>query len=232
MKTMAIGVLIWSVSTTVFSQKQETVPYSLPLNSTKHLEFINAEGRVVEHNELTGLEVIATEKKGEGNQETLVLIPGVDFMDGVIDIEVAGSPVPHSSPQARGFIGIAFRVSNDDHHRYECVYLRPANGRADLQVQRNHSVQYTSHPDHPWHRLRKEFPGKYETYVDLVPGEWTKMRVEVLGTTMRLFVHGAEQPTLIVNDLKHGVSGGGLALWLHESTLARFRNLVITPTSK
>src|SRR5438128_8445754 len=44
---------------------------------------------------------------------------------------------------ARGFIGIAFRVRGD---RYEYIYLRPTNGRADDQVRRNHSTQYSAHP--------------------------------------------------------------------------------------
>ena len=48
-----------------------------------------------------------------------------------------------------------------------------------------------SHPDHPWHRLRKESPGVYESYVDLVPGEWTRVKIVVTGATARLYVHGA-----------------------------------------
>ena len=43
-----------------------------------------------------------------------------------------------------------------------------------------------SHPDQPWHRLRKESPGVYESYVDLVPGEWTRVKIVVAGTTARL----------------------------------------------
>ncbi len=128
--------------------------------------------------------------------------------------------------QARGFAGIAFRVA--DATRLECFYLRPTNGRADDQLRRNHSTQYISHPDYPWFRLREEAPGAYESYVDLVPGEWTKVRIEVEGTTAQLFVHGSEQPALIVNDLKLGDSRGQVALWIGLGTEAYFSNLVIT----
>ncbi|MGI4734536.1 MAG: hypothetical protein ACRYG7_05085 [Janthinobacterium lividum] len=47
------------------------------------------------------------------------------------------------------------------------MYLRPANGRADNQLQRNHAVQYFSYSDYRFERLRKEAPGQYETYADL-----------------------------------------------------------------
>jgi hypothetical protein len=41
-------------------------------------------------------------------------------------------------------------------------------------------------------------------------------------------VHGQEQPTLIVNDVKTGAQGkGAVALWLDTGTLAHFRNLSV-----
>ena len=101
--------------------------------------------------------------------EQLAVIEASDFGDGVIEAEIAGAPRPDAGEGARGFVGIAFRVQ-DDLKTYDAFYLRPTNGRADDQVRRNHSAQYISHPDWPWFRLRKEFPEKYESYVDLVPG--------------------------------------------------------------
>jgi signal peptidase I len=41
--------------------------------------------------------------------------------------------------------------------------------------------------------LRKEFPEKYESYVDLVAGEWTRVKIEVRGEKARLYVNGVEQ---------------------------------------
>ena len=55
------------------------------------------------------------------------------------------------------------------------------------------------------------------------------MRVKVSGTRAELYVNGAEQPTLIVGDLKHGSGAGGVALWAHRTTETYFRNLVISP---
>jgi hypothetical protein len=156
----------------------------------------------------------------------IVVIP-VELKNGVIDALVAGALAPGAAEASRAFVGIAFRVQADA-KRYDAFYLRPTNGRADDQLRRNHSTQYISEPDFPWQRLRKETPGVYESYVDLEPGAWTPLRIVVDGTKARLHVHGAEQPTLIVTDLKQGEVSGTVALWIGLGTEAYFSNLRVT----
>lgn len=176
--------------------------------------------------------VRVAEPAGEANdkEDKLAILAGTEgFGDGTIEVELAGRPGPGASGQARGFVGIAFRVATGV-SRFECLYLRPTNGRAEDQVRRNHSSQYISFPEFPWHRSRKETPEKYEAYVDLEPDAWTKVRIEVRGSEARLFVHGQAQPTLIVHDLKHGASArGAVALWIGPGTVAHFGNLRVTP---
>jgi hypothetical protein len=140
--------------------------------------------------------------------------------------DLAGSPRPGSDAGSRGFIGVMFRAQQRG-ERGENIYLRPTNGRADDQLRRNHATQYESVPDYPWYRLRKENPGVYESYVDLQAGEWTHMKIVVSGTKAQLYVNGAEQPCLIVNDLKLGEGHGRIALWAHSSTDGYFSNLTI-----
>ena len=165
---------------------------------------------------------------GDSNRVDHLIVVDKDFHNGTIELEVAGQPAPGSSGGARGFVGIAFRA-NLEEGNYDCFYLRPTNGRAEDQERRNHSAQYISHPDYPWFRLRKETPSKYEAYVDLVPEEWTKVKIVVEGEKARLYVHGNEHPTIIVNDLKSGADGSGaVALWFEGSTVARYTNLKIT----
>jgi hypothetical protein len=160
--------------------------------------------------------------------EQLAIIDGLEFGDGTIEVEIAGEPLAGVFEGARGFVGIAFRVQKD-RRTYDAFYLRPTNGRAKEQVRRNRAVQYVSHPNWTWFRLRRETPGKYESYVDLAPGEWTRMKIEVRGTQARLYVHGAQQPSLIVDDLKTGAAArGAVALWLDVGTLAHFRNLSVS----
>jgi len=159
--------------------------------------------------------------------DNVALLKGVELGDGTIEAELAGSPKPGASEGARGFVGIAFHVQADG--RLECIYLRPTNGRADDQLRRNHSTQYVSHPDFPWFRLRKEQSGVYESYVDLEPGAWTRVKIVVAGATARLFVHGAEQPALVVKDLKLGAARGGVGLWIGDGTEAYFSSIAVRP---
>ena len=65
--------------------------------------------------------------------------------------------------------------------------------------------------------------------LDLQPGVWTKYKIVVEGRNARLYVHGAEQPCLIVNDLKLDPREGGVALWVGPGTEGYFSNLKITP---
>jgi hypothetical protein len=159
-------------------------------------------------------------------EQVLAIVKTSDFKDGTIEADVAGVPRLGAKPSTRGFIGIAFRVQEHG-SRYEAFYLRMTNGRADDQLQRNHSVQYVSQPDFPWQRLREEDPGKYESYVDLVAGAWTRIKIVVSGTKAQLYVNNAEQPCLVVNDLKLGATHGPVALWTGSDTEAYFSNLKV-----
>ena len=64
------------------------------------------------------------------------------------------------------------------------------------------------------------------------PGAWTKYKVKAEGTTAKLYVHGAAQPCLIVNDLKMGTIEGGVALWVGPGTEGYFSNLKINPAAR
>lgn len=156
----------------------------------------------------------------------LALLDAPSFHDGTIRISVAGAPRPGAPPDSRGFVGISFRTG--PHGEWtEMFYLRPTNGRSDDQLRRNHSVQYVSDPEFPWPRLRQESPGVYESYADMVAGEWIPMRIEVSGTTARVYLNGADQPCLVVNDLKRGDTTGRIALWAHVETAAYFGSIEV-----
>jgi hypothetical protein len=193
--------------------------------------------QTVERLEGRNVVIVATTFKGRSavqvvaaadapNASSLAIVKDATFRDGTIEVDLAGQPAALAGEGARGFIGIAFRLQDDG--AYEYIYLRPTNGRADDQVRRNHSTQYSAHPDFDFARSRKEAPEKYESYVDLQPGAWTRYRIEVEGARARLYVHGAAQPCLIVNDLKHEPRAGGVALWVGPGTEGYFANLTIT----
>jgi len=158
------------------------------------------------------------------NGEAFAVVKGAAFHNGEIEVEIAGLPAGGAVAAARGFIGVGFRLNDG---KFEYIYLRPTNGRADDQVRRNHSTQYSSHPNFSYAASRAEAPEKYESYVDLEPGAWTRVRITVEGTKARLYVHGAPQPCLIVNDLKLGDANGGVLLWIGPGTEGYFTGLQV-----
>jgi hypothetical protein len=203
------------------------------LESTQGLRLHNVVAKSATLQGKRGVQVaVAPSAVGQAETELLASIDGLEFSNGVIEAELAGAPAPGAGEGARGFVGIAFRLQQDN-KTYDAFYLRPTNGRADDQERRNHATQYISHPDWPWFRLRRETPSRYESYVDLAPDTWTKIRIEVNGAQARLYVHDQPQPALIVNDVKSGANAkGAIALWIGPGTVAHFRNLTVREASK
>jgi hypothetical protein len=195
-------------------------PRDLTLSGVK-AEFVTYRGRKALR--------LVEDRTADSRGQTVALIKPTDFSDGTIEVDVAGKPAAGASDTARGFVGIAFR-SAPDLSRFEYFYIRPTNGRADDQLRRNHSNQYASHPDYPWERLRKENPGVYESYADMAPGEWTRLRIVIKGLRAEFYLNAMEQPCLIVKDLKLGAGRGQVGLWIGPETDAYFANLKITPT--
>jgi len=200
---------------------------SFPLETMAGLRANKVTATPVEHKGKKGIRLTEPAGASGSNEDRLLLLPVKDFEGGTIEAEIAGEPGSSAGQGARGFVGVAFRVGENT-EKFDAFYLRPTNGRADDQVRRNHSAQYISHPEWTWSRLRKEEPEKYESYVDLVPGEWTRVRIEVDGVKARLYVHGNAQPTLVVNDLKQGVWKGQVGLWIGPGTVGHFRNVKVT----
>ncbi|MDP2419727.1 family 16 glycoside hydrolase [Sediminibacterium sp.] len=164
----------------------------------------------------------------EADEPTFVRVKNIDFKDGIIEVNVLSRLLPTAAPTDRGFIGLAFRI-NDNNSKFECIYIRPTNGRADNQLRRNHSIQYFSFPDYKFQRLRKESPEMYESYADMGLNEWTKMKIIVKGNQAKLFLNNNKQPSLIVNDLKLGADASGvIGFFVDVGTEGYFSDLKVT----
>ena len=74
-----------------------------------------------------GRKCVRLTAEGEDNGG-LVLLPGTDFQDGVIEADIALKITTPPGVRYPGFIGIAFRVRPDASH-YELFYVRPAAHR-------------------------------------------------------------------------------------------------------
>ena len=58
--------------------------------------------------------------------------------------------------------------------------------------------------------------------------QWIKLKIVVKGRQAQLFINETKQPSLIVNDLKHGAaSSGAIGLWVDVGTEGFFADLKI-----
>ena len=162
----------------------------------------------------------------EIDEPTYAKVKELSFQNGTIEVDVYSKLLPDAPDYARGFIGVAFRIKEDD-TEYESIYIRPTNGRCDDQVRRNHSVQYYAYPNHKFNTLRVTSPEKYESYADMGLEEWIRMKIVVKGTKAELYLNHSIYPVLIVKDLKNDIRSGAIALWSEVGTDAYFKNLKI-----
>jgi hypothetical protein len=160
------------------------------------------------------------------NEDGFAFLRGTDFQDGTIEADIALKITTPPGVRMPGFVGIAFRARPDASH-YELFYIRPGNSQSADQAMRNHSVQYIEAPDFPWEKSRREWPYVYESYAELQPETWTKVKIEVKGRTAKLYLNGSAAPSLVVNGLKGEDLHGAVALWGYEGEEAYFSNVRI-----
>ena len=140
--------------------------------------------------------------------QNVVWLDGFDFRDGTIEFDAKGK----SAPPQSSFIGVAFRVV--DAKTYDAVYFRPFNFRAADPDRKSHAVQYISEPQWPWQKLRQEKPNQFEKTIEPAPDgdAWFHAKVVLEKRQVRVYVNGAEAPSLVINELSER-TGGSVGLW-------------------
>ena len=153
----------------------------------------------------------------------IAYLPGVQFTNGMIEIELKGKDV-----QQQSFLGVAFH--GVDATTYDAIYFRPFNFRTEDQARRIRAVQYISQPAHPWEKLRAEKPGQYEKPVNPVPDPngWFHARIVVASPKVSVFVNDATAPSLVVEQLSDRRKGL-LGLWVGNGSDGDFANLKVVP---
>jgi len=162
------------------------------------------------------------------DEPTFVKLKNLDLQNGIIEVKML-SRIQNPSPfeSAQGFIGLAFRV-NENNTAYESIYLRPRAGRSENQFARNHTVQYYAYPDYKFQKLRKEeFKGQYETYADVGLDEWITIRVEIKDKTAKLYINNQKHPSFIVSEMLGSSKSGSIGLWVDVGTEGYFKNLKV-----
>ena len=160
-----------------------------------------------------------SEAAGEGP----AYLPGIEFANGTIELDVKGKDVQGSS-----FVGVAFH--GVDGTTYDAIYFRPFNFKTADQARVLRAVQYISHPAHPWQKLRAEHPGQYEKPVKPVPdpNAWFNARVVVASPKVSVFVEDAKEPCLTVNQLSDRKKGL-IGIWVGNTSGGEFANFRIVP---
>lgn len=147
-------------------------------------------------------------------QKTLVGradLKDIEFENGVIEVDVAVDG-------RRCFPGIAFRVQ--DEKNFEMFYIRPHKPKMP------DALQYTptSNGLGSW----QLYNGRgFTASADFPYGEWIHIRLEVEGARARVYLEDEESPALVVNDLRHGLSKGGVGLRAPAGGQVHFANFEI-----
>jgi hypothetical protein len=162
-----------------------------------------------------------------GDTPTFVMIPA-NFRNGTIEVDLLGRLNGRGPPDARAFIGLAYRIVEDG-VRFEAAYLRPLNGRkTNPPAPRDkRAIQYFAYPDWRFDRLRQEYPdGRYEAGADIAGDEWIALKLDIEEDRVGIAVNGVEG--LAVRDAKAPPVAGAIGLWVDIGTEGYFANLRIT----
>ena len=227
-KALILSILILQI-TGVFAQKFTWDKHEFEAVNTK-AEIVNMDGVQVLKVERDLIAFPFDEKNLDASTDgpTYVKLTNVAMENGTIEVKMLSRIMENSPfPAARGFIGVAYRVDQENKN-FDAIYLRPSNGRADDQLRRNHTVQYFSYPENTFSRLRKEANGLYETYADIGLNEWIDVRIEFQDEKAVLYINNQKSPSFIVTKMLGTSKTGSIALWVEIGTVGYFKDLKVT----
>ncbi len=171
------------------------------------------------------LRVVKSEKLMEFDENTYAKLRNCSFHNGTIKVKLLSRLLPDAPDFARGFIGIAFRISEND-DAFESFYLRPTNGRTEDPERRKHACQYFSYPKYTFQYFRDHGIDKYESPVDIGLNEWIDLKAVIEDAHGMFYVNG--QLVLDVDDMKRGASSSGsVGFFVDIGTEAFYKDLVI-----
>ena len=89
------------------------------------------------------------------------------------------------------------------------------------------AIQYFAYPDHPFDRLREEYPdGRFEAGAAIGPDEWIHLRLDIRDRTVTVTVDGHR--LLTVTPTMVTPTTGDVGLFVDIGTEAYFRDLSVT----
>ena len=107
------------------------------------------------------IRAVKKDKIMQFDENTIVRLKDCDFHNGVIKVKMLSRLLPDAPDFARGFIGIVYRV-NENNSEFESFYIRPTNGMTDDPVRKAHGCQYFSYPGYTFAYFREFGITEYE----------------------------------------------------------------------
>ncbi len=198
----------------LFGQQRQVIELA-SFHKKRELKAVNRVLKIVSNEGEAYLNISESKKEG------IVWLPINNLKNGNIEVEMRGKDVFQ-----RSFIGIAFQGADDK--TYDAVYCRPFNFLAKDSVRRIHAVQYISHPDFTWEKLRSERNGFFEKEIinPPNPNDWFTMKLVIDNTTIKAYINNAQQASLVVEKLNSRTSGK-VGLFTADSSGGDFRSIKI-----
>jgi sugar lactone lactonase YvrE len=154
------------------------------------------------------------EHLGRPSLAGMAYLDGVEFSNGVIEVDIAVDG-------RRAYPGINFRMQSPA--AYERLYVRPH--RAGLYPD---AIQYTPVINRiaGWQLYSGE---GFTASAEIEENQWTRLRIEVLGTRAKVYWGDMVTPALEINELQHGISSGTIGLMCQRDGSAYFSNFTYKP---
>ncbi len=212
MKTLSTTFLVILFSVSLFSQT--VVP---DVRNKAELKTHNRHA-VVTMQELGVIHSVELDvREGDG----IAVFENIEFENGTIELDIKGKNIPGKS-----FVGVAFHIQ--DNETFNAVYFRPFNFKNPDKVRSGHSVQYISHPEFSWRKLRTDFPEQFENPVKPIPepDDWFHAKVIVNWPTVKVYVENNKMPSLNVK-MKSEFKKGKVGFWVGNGSDGEFKNLVV-----
>lgn len=174
------------------------------------------------------LRVVKNKKLNEFDTDSIVKLKAMDFHNGEIEVEMLSRLLPDAPDFARGFIGIAFRIA-EDNSVFESFYIRPTNATTDDPVRKAHGCQYFSYPKYTFSYFREKNISDYESPMPYGLDTWVKLTAKISDDKAEFSLN--DNLTLAVEDLKGGNKlHGSVGFFLDTGTEAFYKNLKVTKT--
>ena len=175
----------------------------------------------------TVLRAVKADKIMQFDENTLVKLKDCDFHNGTIRVKMLSRLLPDAPDFARGFIGIVFRVS-ENNSEFESFYTRPTNAMTDDPVRRAHGCQYFSYPGYTFAYFREFGITGYEAPIRYGLDEWVQLTAVIEDEKASFYLNEETEPVLTVSDMKHGKDArGSVGFFCEIGTEAFFRDLEI-----